>query len=61
MPSGVRPLIFQREKVTQREPLLIRWDLCPHRGGSTLGVLVFRHAESSPAEDVDDPLKPDLF
>jgi len=24
MPSGIRPLIFQRQKVTQRDPLLIR-------------------------------------
>ena len=61
IPNGIRPLIFQPQKGTARDPLLIRWDLCPRRGGSTLGVLVLRHSETAPAEDVATHLNRTLF
>ena len=61
IPNGIRPLIFQPQKGNARDPLLIRWDLCPRRGGSTLGVLVLRHSETTPAEDVAPHLNRTLF
>ena len=49
------------KKLPSASRCVIRWDLWPRRGGSTLGALVLRHAESAPAEEVGDPLKPDSF